>query len=463
MKSENVMETVVGFLVAVLVGTAGAAGLKTEEAAFQAQIDAAAARGGGRVVVPAGRHVVGPLYLRSGVELHLEEGALLEGVPDRRRYKPHVLPNSEGSWSAVVMAFGVTNVAITGRGEIFGNGAKFENLKVPGGCSEGSRPRGVFFADSARIRLEGFLLRDAACWGVVFKCCDGVEVRRLRIDSVANVNNDGLDIEARNVLVEDCEIDTGDDAICVKSNDPQFCVENVLVRNCRVSSHCSALKIGTASHGAIRNVRFENCRVTVPKRVYRDLIPMPADLSTWPHVPGAPGYLCGPGICGICVTCVDGGIVEDIAYDGISMNEVVVPVFLRGGMRLRRSCGIPPSTNRVFRNVVLSNIRGTSSQSLPSTITGVEGCRPKGVTLRNVDIACRGEGTSSLPTAVPGPEFAGQYPDARMFSRLRLPAYGLLVDQADDVVLENVRFTLRPGKGDGRPAVAGKVRMARQD
>lgn len=424
-----------------------------EDASIQTSIDAASAAGGGLVNIPAGRHVVGQLYLKNNVELHLEEGALLEGAPGLHNYVVHALPYSEGTWCAVIVGLNVTNVAITGKGEIFGNGAAFEVVRTVDCCSEGFRPRGIFFADAKGIRLEGFKLRDAAGWGIVFKRCDEVTARRVRVDSVANYNNDGFDIEAKNVLIEDCDLNCGDDGYCVKSNDPDYVVENVTVRNCRVGSHCNALKIGTATHGTIRNVRFEHCRVTAPTRVYRDLKPMPEDLSRFYPIEGVPDYLVGPGISAICIECVDGGTVENIVVDDVEFDGVQVPIFVRGGSRTKRACGIPPSNRRILRNVVISNVRGRAVQDVPSSISGVAGCRPHNVLLRDVNVLCRGAGISNVAFRMPGEEMAKCYPEATMFRHYRLPCFGLYIDQADDVRLENVNFSILDGTKENRQAI----------
>ena len=124
---------------------------------IQGLIDGASANGGGKVVVPAGRHLVGQIDLRSNVELHLEKGAVLEGKVGLENYRVTTLPYSEGTWSAVVSAIGVTNVAITGEGEIFGNGTAWPQPEDYGGNQEGLRPRGVFFAD---CRAKGVALRN---------------------------------------------------------------------------------------------------------------------------------------------------------------------------------------------------------------------------------------------------------------------------------------------------------------
>jgi len=427
---------------------------KLETEIWQGKIDAAAANGGGRVVVPAGRHVTGQLYLKSGVELHLEEGASLEGAPGSQNYKVHVLPYSEGDWMAVVMAIDQHDVAITGKGEVFGNGKLFEKRPLKNGCNEGLRPRGIFFANCRNIRLEDFTLRDAASWGIVLKCCDGMVARRVKIDSNANHNNDGFDIEAKNVLIEDCDVDSGDDAYCIKSNTPDYTVENITVRNCIARSHCNGYKIGTASHGTIRNIRFEHCRSAASRRVYRDLAPMPTDLTQWAKVSaGVPKYLTGAGIGVICIECVDGGIVEDIVADDIDCAGFQVPFFVRGGTRTGRKCGTPPNHFYILRNVTISNIRGRAEHALACSVTGVKGCRPQGITLRNINLECLGENGDKREIKVPGEEIAGAYPEATMFRNYRLPAYGLFVDQADDVKLENVNFTIRKGSTDEREQV----------
>ena len=237
-----------------------------ETAKWQAAIDAAAAAGGGRVTIPAGRHLVGGLELKSNVELHLADGAVLEGAVGLENYRIRSLPCSEGTWSAIVSAVGVTNVAITGRGEIFGNGGAWPLPKYTHANQEGFRARGLFFADAKNVRLEDFLLRDTACWGCVLKCVDGLVARRVRIDNHSNYNNDGFDIEAANAVFDSCDVDASDDAFVFKSNDARFVVENVLVTNCEARSHCNAYKFGTASHGTMRRVKFVDCKALPPRR-----------------------------------------------------------------------------------------------------------------------------------------------------------------------------------------------------
>lgn len=422
--------------------------------ALQHRIDVTAASGGGCVVVPAGRHLIGQINLRSHVELHLEEGAVLEGQTGLEHYQVTELPYSEGAWSAIVSAIGCTNVAITGKGEIYGNGTAWPQPENYGGNQEGLRPRGIFFADCKGVRLRDFTLRDAACWGVVFKCCEDVDVRRLTIDTHANANNDGIDVEARNVVVADCDIDAGDDGVCIKSNTPDFVVENILVTNVTARSHCNALKLGTASHGTMRNVLFVDCRTEPPRRDFidrrcgRNRRWYEEDPVRVGHYPG--GVLGeAAGNSAIAIENVDGGIVENIVYRNIMVYGSRAPIFVRAGTRAGRSCGTPPSDKYVFRNITIENVTGEAMSAVASSVTGVPGCRIANVTLRNVNIVTRGGGENEDERTRPVPEVAGKYPDAHMFGCM-LPAYGLYGRHVDGLKLENVSFTLTPGMSDCR-------------
>ena len=436
-----------------------ATGLETE--LWQRRINAVAARGGGRVTIPAGRHRVGGLELRSNVELHLEDGAVLEGVYGLENYRIWALPFSEGTWSAIVAGVGVTNVAVTGAGEIFGNGGAWPLPSTPGANQEGLRARGLFFANAKDVRLEDFSLRDAACWGIVLKCVDGVVARRVKIDNHANYNNDGFDVEARNAVFESCDVDASDDAFVLKSNDARFVVENVLITNCIARSHCYAYKLGTASHGTMRNVSVVDSKALPPRRDF--LVgdsPGPHNGKKgqpfWASRMGYDRYPAGCGAGSLAVECVDGGAVEDVLFENIEVSGATVPIFVRGGTRKGRSNGIRPGSRHVLRNITFRNVRGEAAGWIASSVTGVKGCRVANVTLENVDIRCRGAGVEQSRKALrqPVPDVSGGYPCVMMFGHI-LPAYGLYVDQADNLTLTNVTFRLFEGEADLRPSIAG--------
>lgn len=440
-------------VVAVLLGACTSG----EGAPLQKRIDSVSASGGGVVFVPAGRHVTGGLVLRSNVELHLEKGAVLEGHPCTNEYPVVELPCSEGKWMAVVMAVGATNVAITGEGEIFGNGSAFPQPQNYRNLQEGWRPRGLFFGNCKGVRLNGFRLRDAGSWGCVVQCCTDVDIRGLTIDNHANANNDGIDLEAFNAVIADCDIDAGDDAVCLKSNNPDFVSGNVLVTNVTARSHCAALKIGTATHGVVTNVVFVDCRVEAPRRDFPDLrvsSGKPAGAgwfwSSWRaelYPPSKPGE--NLGASAISIECVDGGHVENVVCRNITVDGTLSPIFVRGGTRTGRATGALTGRHHVLRKILLENITGRSLSWHGNSVTGVEGCRVENVTLRNVKLTFPGGGEAAAAAVKPIPELPGATPGVGMFD-LPMPAYALWARHVDGLALENVFIDPEDGTCDSR-------------
>lgn len=436
--------------------------LTNETARWQAEIDRVAAVGGGVVSVPAGIHKVGGLELRNGVELHLEKGAVLEALCGLENYRVVKLPYSEGDWSAIIMGLNVTNVAVTGEGTVDGQGPLWPPTpKGFKGCHEGLRPRGLFFAYSKGVRLEGYTLRNTACWGQVFKNCDGVTARNVTVFNHGNQNNDGFDIEAKNVLIENCVLDTNDDEYCIKSNDPDFTVENVTIRNCIARGQASAFKIGTATRGTVRHVRVENLRCEPTRGIfsqYADGTPAKYlyHLGVYNH---PESYPYGFGLIGIAIECVDGGRVEDVVVDGVTfVDGYKIPIFVRADRRAHHheDDGFRRGEQNVLKDIVIRNLKGYVIGPTASSITGTKAFRVKNVLLENIDIVQLGAGEAAGRLALedPTPYRENCYPAPDIFYPGILPAYGLYVDYADDVVLKNVRFrTLAEGPVEIRPDV----------
>ena len=434
--------------------------LTNETAKWQAAIDRIAAAGGGVVSVPPGVHRVGGLELRSNVELHLEKGAVLEALSGHENYRVVELPFSEGSWRAIIMGVGVTNVAVTGEGTIDGQGAKWlPRPKGSKGLNEGSRARGLFFAHSKNIRLEGYTLRNTASWGQAFKICDGITARNITLFNHGNMNNDGFDVEAKNVLIENCVLDTNDDQFCLKANDPDFTIENVTIRNCIARGQASAFKIGTATRGIVRNVRVSNLRCEPTRGIFSEYADgTPCDflyhLTVYDH---SENYPFGFSLIGIAVECVDGGRVEDIVVDGVEfVDGFKIPIFVRSDRRdhHNENDGFRRGEHNVLKDVVIRNVKGYVVGPTASSITGTKDFRVQNVLLENVDIVQPGAGVvaSELAMKNPRPYRENCYPTPDIFYPGILPAYGLYVDYADDVVLNNVKFRLlSEGPCDLRP------------
>ena len=275
---------------------------------IQARIDACAASGGGRVTVAAGEYVVGKIHLRSNVELHLEEGARLVFTDDPADYLPPVRSAVGGiecmGYSPLIYAFGCTNVALTGCGTLAPRTARWEawavwprppkhmaafaQLYAWGDADtpveardvtrldEGNmRPSLVQFNRCRGIRLEGFRIRESPAWCLHFLHCEDVVVRGVDIRARGH-NNDGIDIESsRNVLVENCRFDQGDDAIVIKSGRDRdgrrrgVPTENVEARNCHVAKGLTLLGIGSEVSGGVRNVNVHDCTADFCDRLFQ--------------------------------------------------------------------------------------------------------------------------------------------------------------------------------------------------
>lgn len=252
--------------------------------------------GGGRVVVPAGVWLTGAVHLKSNVNLHLAEGAVLSFSDDPRAYLPAVRSSWEGwecfNYSPLIYAFEAENVALTGPGKIeprMGTWTKWfarppahmEALKrlytlgstgVPverRQMAEGEnnlRPQLIQFNRSRNVLIEDVKIRNSPFWTIHLLLCDSVVVRRVDISAHGH-NNDGIDPEGtRNLLVEDCRFDQGDDAIAIKSgtnhdgwrlNRPS---ENIVIRNSTVVRGHQLVAIGSELSGGVRNVYVHDCR-----------------------------------------------------------------------------------------------------------------------------------------------------------------------------------------------------------
>ena len=264
---------------------------------LQGEIDAVAEKGGGKVVVPAGEHFsAGPIRLRSNIELHLEEGAKIVFSDNPQDYLPVVPTSWEGveclNYSPLVYAYGCTNVAITGKGTFApkmdfwrkwfarGEGNKVATRRLYDWCSFNApmeerdltkipesnvRPHLMHFNRCKDVRLEGFRIRESPFWTMHLYLCDGVVVRGLDVYARGR-NNDGIDIEmTKNVLVESCRFDQGDDAIVIKAGRNQDAwrlaapSENIEIRGCTVVRGHVFLGIGSEMSGGVRNVYMHDC------------------------------------------------------------------------------------------------------------------------------------------------------------------------------------------------------------
>lgn len=402
-------------------------GIKVITTDLQSKIDKCSQTGGGIVSLPAGNYLCGTLYLKSNVTLNLEKGAVLFGSRNIADYP------EKGRRKALVFAENATNIAITGEGEINGNGDAFTQAN-----NAPDRPVLVQFFDCKDVIVNGIKMKNSGFWTFRFVRCDGVDIADIDIESHVNWNNDGFDIESRNVTIRNCTVNTDDDALCFKSEDPDFTVENIIVDSCRLASNCNYIKFGTASAGGFRNVKVSNCVLTKCTS---------SNYRTWEKtVPGVTEPI--TGIAGIALEVVDGGFMENIHISDIEMNDVQTPVFIRLGRR-------KVSDLSYLKNAVIENIKALSVSYVASSITGVPGLRVEGITLRNLDLRLKAGGKVA-DTGLNVPEAEASYPENRMFG-VMLPASGFYIRHADNILFDNVRLSFVGGREERYTFVADDV------
>ncbi|QTC91917.1 glycoside hydrolase family 28 protein [Brevundimonas goettingensis] len=282
-------------------------GVTDNTEAFRRAIDAASkAPGGGRVVVEGTADgtvwLTGAIHLKSNVELHVSRESTIRFRTEPEAYFPAILTRYEGTEfmgiSPFIYAYGCENIAITGHGILDGqasrenwwrqkrvaDGQESDNGRLRRWAEEGKPVAERVFGPEATIRPQfiqpyrcrNVLISDltilrSPMWEVHPVECENVTVRRLTISS-HGPNNDGCDPEScRDVLIEDCVFDTGDDCIAIKSGrnaDGRRLgkpTENLIVSGCTMLDGHGGVTLGSEISGGVRNVFVENCRMDSPR------------------------------------------------------------------------------------------------------------------------------------------------------------------------------------------------------
>ncbi len=254
--------------------------------------------GGGRVVIPSGSWITGPIHLMSNVNLYLEEGARLVFTDNPADYLPAVMTTWEGmecyNYSPLVYALNCENIAITGKGlltpkmdlwrtwfarpaahleaskELYtmaSTDVPVEQRQMAKGENH-FRPHLIQFNRCRNVLLDGFSIRESPFWTIHMYMCDGGIARNLDVYAHGH-NNDGIDLEmTKNFLVENCKFDQGDDAVVIKAGRNQDAwrlntpSENIVIRHCRVVQGHVLLGIGSEMSGGVRNVYMHDCAAT---------------------------------------------------------------------------------------------------------------------------------------------------------------------------------------------------------
>lgn len=266
--------------------------------AFSKAISAANKAGGGRVVVPTGTFLTGPIHLKSNVNLYVSEGAVINFSTDPNAYMPVVFTRFEGvelmNFSPLIYAYEQENIAITGKGILDGQasrenwwarrsagGRDVEQSREMGeagvpieerifGLGKYLRPNMVQPYKCKNILIEGVTFKNSPMWHIHPVLSENITLRNVKVIG-HGPNNDGCNPEScKNVLIEGCYFDTGDDCIAIKAgrnkdgrrvNVPS---ENIIVRNCEMKDGNGGVVIGSEMTGGARNIFAENCKMDSP-------------------------------------------------------------------------------------------------------------------------------------------------------------------------------------------------------
>lgn len=277
-------------------------GKTVNSASIQKTIDVCSAAGGGRVYVPAGVFITGTIHLKSNINLYLETGAVLMGSPKLSDYESYTKEGFGLNYYGMLYTHDAENVSITGQGAIDGNNLVFLDFghaksldsvatqytrqkklfrHVDSGIGDGpvvpnkDRPHQmVIFSECKNVQLSDISLLNSPFWTLHFADCDAVNVSGIRLWSGLLVPNaDGIDVTScTNVIITNCDIRAGDDALAIVGYDHHFEIpgysgrrhlsENIVVSNCNLQSYSSGIRIGFLDQNTVRNVHVSHCNIT---------------------------------------------------------------------------------------------------------------------------------------------------------------------------------------------------------
>lgn len=238
-------------------------GTTLDTMAIQEAIDRASAAGGGSVVIPGGkRFLIGSLMLKSNVEFHIADDAVLLASPRREHYSPD-------SNIGLINCNRANNIHITGTGHVDGQAMKFMGDYSP--VHErweplAWRPKMFQLLRCSGLEITGISFGHSPEWGLHTLGCDHVLVDGIRIRNYLDVPNcDGIDPDCcRDMEIKNCDVVCADDGIVIKTSEQSEDfgpAHNITVRDCSITCRDSGLKIGTETFGDISKILFERCRI----------------------------------------------------------------------------------------------------------------------------------------------------------------------------------------------------------
>lgn len=413
-------------------------GTTLDTRAIQAAIDQCHNEGGGKVYLHNGQFISGTIILKSHVTLYVEAGAILRASSNLDDFP--IMPSKYPSYTGdmltnkmLIYAEDARNISICGRGTIDGRGDDF--IKGPYlRPSFSGRPRIIHMRGCEDIAIRDITLYNSASWVQSYQSCNKMIISGITVDSRENKdiekprhadapgrNCDGLDlVDCNFVRVSDCLINSGDDAICLKSFSPGESCSNITITNCIVSSNASGIKIGTETAGIIEDITIQNCVVYDTRRD------------------------------GIAIMTADGARIRRVNISNISLRNIKTSaIFIRLGTRLKpyRKNAVPAVP--VLQDIVIENIQGTRiSMGYGCSITGLENLPVENLILKNINLSFEGGGQiKDIDREIP--ENEKNYPNGEIFGVL--PAYGFYIRHVRNIIMDDIQLDYT--EPDHRPAI----------
>lgn len=421
--------------------------------AFQQAIDACYDHGGGTVYIPAGTYLSGSVHLHDNVHIVFEAGAVILGSKDLSDFDPYepFFPEKpllsdptpdDGCYQdrshsyfhhSLIWAEDCHDISVTGLGKI-----DMQSVwdPSPAWCRNAKI---IALKNCDNVVISDLTLLSATDLAVYFAGCENVRITKLFIRS----HIDGISPDScKNVVISDCILDVGDDAIVPKSSYTlqRFkYMENLSIANCVISSRCSAIKFGTESNTGFINTSITGCTIYNTR------------------------------FSGIALEAADGALIDGFSASGITMRNVGNPFMFTVMDRGRAPAGTPIGR---IRNVTLSCITATGPYEawnsmplnydvymkndtvqtpvpVPCIIAGQKDSVIENVSLSDIQMTLPGGG-SAEDRNITVPEVRDGYPESVRFGR-KLPIYGLFARNVDNLKLYNVSFY--PDTPDERDAI----------
>jgi polygalacturonase len=431
-------------------------GTHLDSPAINRAIDAAAAAGGGTVLVPAGTYLSGSIHLKSNIHLLIDTGATILGAPqslnayDETEPFPGVAFQDGGHCyfhNSLIWGENLTNVFITGHGLINGGGLERDPKILDEMCGYKHFPtpnaksyppvrignKSIALKLCRNVVISDITIFHGGHFAILVTGCDNLTIDKMTLDT----NRDGMDLDCcRNTIVSNCRVNSpSDDGICPKSTyalGETRLTENLTIINCQVSgfvegtlldgtmkparSGMGRIKFGTESSGGFRNCTVANC-------TFRSC-----------H--------------GLALEEVDGGLLENITINNLSMMDLRdYAIYITTGSRNRTP---NLSTNSRLKNILISNVIADSVDKMSGIqISGLPEQPLENIRLDNIRLTSKGGGTTN-DAALQPKELAAGYPEPGKLGTL--PAYGVFARHVRGLELANI--TVNFAKDDLRPAAS---------